>query len=305
MTGTFTNTVQATSGRIKATGTVTVTPGPLATIVVTPNPVTLNRGRDAAVHRGRQGCERQRRRDHAGMVGGCRRRTINAGGPVHRRLNARHVHQHDQGDERRHLRHRDGHRTAGPIWPRSPSRRIRRTLPPARRSSSRRSGRMPAATSSRSRRPGPSWPAAARSTLRPVSSPPDQSPARSRTPCGRPSDPLSGSATVTVTAGGATTITVTPNPAALQPGGTQQIARRLLTRCNRYPRCYHRRVVGRQRRRHHQRHRVVHRGHNGRQFHEYRAGGAGGLTVTATVTVAAAPSFRSCPRSRSCRTRQS
>ena len=39
--GTFTNTVQASSGGITATATVTVTAGPLATIVVTPNPVSL------------------------------------------------------------------------------------------------------------------------------------------------------------------------------------------------------------------------------------------------------------------------
>jgi hypothetical protein len=39
--GTFTNTVQATSGAITGTATVTVTPGPLATITVTPNPATL------------------------------------------------------------------------------------------------------------------------------------------------------------------------------------------------------------------------------------------------------------------------
>jgi hypothetical protein len=39
--GTFTNTVEATSGSISGTATVTVTSGVLATIVVTPNPVTL------------------------------------------------------------------------------------------------------------------------------------------------------------------------------------------------------------------------------------------------------------------------
>lgn len=39
--GTFTNTVVATSGSINATGTVTVLPGALATIAVTPNPATL------------------------------------------------------------------------------------------------------------------------------------------------------------------------------------------------------------------------------------------------------------------------
>jgi hypothetical protein len=39
--GTFTNTVKATSGTISGTATVTVTIGPLATITVTPNPVTL------------------------------------------------------------------------------------------------------------------------------------------------------------------------------------------------------------------------------------------------------------------------
>jgi hypothetical protein len=42
VSGTYTNTVQVNSGTIRATGTVTVTPGPLATLVVTPNPVTLN-----------------------------------------------------------------------------------------------------------------------------------------------------------------------------------------------------------------------------------------------------------------------
>jgi len=39
--GTFTNTVQATSGSITGNATVTVTTGALATITVTPNPVTL------------------------------------------------------------------------------------------------------------------------------------------------------------------------------------------------------------------------------------------------------------------------
>ena len=42
--GTYTNTVQASSGTITGNATVTVTAGPLATIVVTPNPVTLNAG---------------------------------------------------------------------------------------------------------------------------------------------------------------------------------------------------------------------------------------------------------------------
>ena len=42
--GTYTNTVQATSGGIAGNATVTVVAGALATIVVTPNPVTLNSG---------------------------------------------------------------------------------------------------------------------------------------------------------------------------------------------------------------------------------------------------------------------
>ena len=42
--GTYANTIQASSGAIKGTATVTVTAGPLATIVVTPNPITLNVG---------------------------------------------------------------------------------------------------------------------------------------------------------------------------------------------------------------------------------------------------------------------
>jgi hypothetical protein len=42
--GTYANTVQASSGGIAGTATVTVTPGPLATIIVTPNPVTLAQG---------------------------------------------------------------------------------------------------------------------------------------------------------------------------------------------------------------------------------------------------------------------
>jgi len=42
VTGTFANTVQASNQGIKGTATVTVTPAPPATIVVTPNPVTLN-----------------------------------------------------------------------------------------------------------------------------------------------------------------------------------------------------------------------------------------------------------------------
>jgi hypothetical protein len=43
-TGTFANSVRATSGSIFGTATVTVEAGPLATIVVTPNPVTLQTG---------------------------------------------------------------------------------------------------------------------------------------------------------------------------------------------------------------------------------------------------------------------
>ncbi|MHB1095504.1 MAG: hypothetical protein ACYC3F_04960 [Gemmatimonadaceae bacterium] len=39
--GTYTNTVQASSGGVTGTATVTVTTGPLATIAVTPNPTTL------------------------------------------------------------------------------------------------------------------------------------------------------------------------------------------------------------------------------------------------------------------------
>ncbi|MDB4874002.1 MAG: hypothetical protein JWM41_448 [Gemmatimonadetes bacterium] len=42
--GTFANTVQASSLGIKGTATVTVTPGALATIAVTPNPIALNVG---------------------------------------------------------------------------------------------------------------------------------------------------------------------------------------------------------------------------------------------------------------------
>ncbi len=42
--GTFVNTVQASSGTLRGTATVTVTAGPLATIVVTPNPATLGTG---------------------------------------------------------------------------------------------------------------------------------------------------------------------------------------------------------------------------------------------------------------------
>src|SRR6476661_9915451 len=40
-TGTFTNTVKATFGGLSSTGTVIVIPGPLASIVVTPNPMSL------------------------------------------------------------------------------------------------------------------------------------------------------------------------------------------------------------------------------------------------------------------------
>ena len=39
--GTYTNTVKATSGAISGTATVTVTPGPLASLTITPNPVSL------------------------------------------------------------------------------------------------------------------------------------------------------------------------------------------------------------------------------------------------------------------------
>lgn len=42
--GTFANTVRATSGAISGTATVIVIPGPAATLVVTPNPVTLEAG---------------------------------------------------------------------------------------------------------------------------------------------------------------------------------------------------------------------------------------------------------------------
>jgi hypothetical protein len=42
--GTFANTVQATSNGVTATATVTVVAGPLASITVTPNPVTLGMG---------------------------------------------------------------------------------------------------------------------------------------------------------------------------------------------------------------------------------------------------------------------
>jgi hypothetical protein len=42
--GTFAGTVKATSGSISSTATVNVTPGPLATIVVTPNPVSMGIG---------------------------------------------------------------------------------------------------------------------------------------------------------------------------------------------------------------------------------------------------------------------
>jgi hypothetical protein len=44
VSGSFANTVQASSLGIKGTATVTVTAGPLATITVTPNPITLNVG---------------------------------------------------------------------------------------------------------------------------------------------------------------------------------------------------------------------------------------------------------------------
>ncbi|MDQ2667035.1 MAG: ice-binding family protein [Gemmatimonadota bacterium] len=44
LTGTFTNTVQASALGITGTATVTVTAGPLASITVTPNPVTLATG---------------------------------------------------------------------------------------------------------------------------------------------------------------------------------------------------------------------------------------------------------------------
>ncbi len=42
--GTFTNTIQASSGAITGTATVTVTAGPLATMTITPNPAVLNVG---------------------------------------------------------------------------------------------------------------------------------------------------------------------------------------------------------------------------------------------------------------------
>jgi hypothetical protein len=42
--GTFSNTVRATSGTVSGTATAIVTPGPLASITVTPNPATVKRG---------------------------------------------------------------------------------------------------------------------------------------------------------------------------------------------------------------------------------------------------------------------
>lgn len=44
VSGTFTNTIQASKEGITGTATVTVTPGPLASITVTPDPTTLNVG---------------------------------------------------------------------------------------------------------------------------------------------------------------------------------------------------------------------------------------------------------------------
>ncbi|MHB1862020.1 MAG: ice-binding family protein, partial [Gemmatimonadaceae bacterium] len=44
LSGTYTNTIKATSGSLSATATVVVTPGPLATIVVTPTPVLMGSG---------------------------------------------------------------------------------------------------------------------------------------------------------------------------------------------------------------------------------------------------------------------
>ena len=44
VTGTFTNTVRATVGAVAGSATVVVTPGPLASITVTPNPVTVLAG---------------------------------------------------------------------------------------------------------------------------------------------------------------------------------------------------------------------------------------------------------------------
>jgi subtilisin family serine protease len=42
--GTYTNTVAASSGGVTGTATVTVTPGPVASVVVTPNPATVGAG---------------------------------------------------------------------------------------------------------------------------------------------------------------------------------------------------------------------------------------------------------------------
>lgn len=44
VTGTYTNTIQASSGTLTGSATVTVTAGPLASITLTPNPVTLTVG---------------------------------------------------------------------------------------------------------------------------------------------------------------------------------------------------------------------------------------------------------------------
>ena len=98
VTGTFTNTRRRRAEVSAEPATVTVTAGPLATIVVTPNPATLAAGftqqftavgKDASGNVGRH---------HADVVGRRRRRRHQRLGAVHRRHDARHVRQYRQGD---------------------------------------------------------------------------------------------------------------------------------------------------------------------------------------------------------------
>ena len=61
--GTFPNTVRATVGTIFDEADVIVIAGPLLTITVTPNPVTLETGAPQTVHGGGQRRRQQRRPD--------------------------------------------------------------------------------------------------------------------------------------------------------------------------------------------------------------------------------------------------
>ena len=223
VTGTFTNTVKATSGAISGFATVVITPGALATITVAPNPDTTAVGgtQQFVATGGRR--QRQRGHDHADLVGGRERRVHQQRlRPVHRGHVDRHVHQHRPGHERRHLglRHR-GHHPGCPGddhgHPEPGHHGRRRNAAVHRHAAG-----TPAATWSRSPRPGRWSRAAAPSTAAPACSPRAPSTGTFTNTVKATSGAISGFATVVITPGALATITVTPNPDTTAVGVTQQ-----------------------------------------------------------------------------------